>query len=184
MKYSPVCQAENSTDTWVACIIYYGLSLRIRFTENKGCTRNKITGYSTPVIKSSSHSSETGVPGRKDSSAVGNKRHYLTPQNISVKQHCPSPLSVCTVCVCVRACVRACVCACVFCIVTFAPLLMHVSFKLFLLITFSISMYIMCVILWLFSALSRRVGALQISITIIIKNCVPETTYYNATGDG
>ena len=33
-----------------------------------------------------------------------------------------------------------------------------------MLITFSISMYIMCVILCLFSALSRRVDALQISI--------------------
>ena len=30
-------------------------------------------------------------------------------------------------------------------------------------------MYIMCVILCLFSALSRRVGALQISIIIIIR---------------
>ena len=32
--------------------------------------------------------------------------------NISVRPHCPSLLSVCTVCVCVcvRACVRACVC--------------------------------------------------------------------------
>ena len=30
-------------------------------------------------------------------------------------------------------------------------------------------MYIMCVILCLFSALSRRVGALRISISIIIK---------------
>ena len=37
---------------------------------------------------------------------------------------------------------------------------------LFVWITFSISMYIMCVCL--FSALSRRVGALQISIIIII----------------
>ena len=35
-----------------------------------------------------------------------------------------------------------------------------------LLMTFSISMYIMCVILCLFSALSRGVGALQISIII------------------
>ena len=43
-----------------------------------------------------------------------------------------------------------------------------------LLITFSISMYIMCVTLRLFSALSRGVGALQIPITfiIIIKNCL------------
>ena len=40
-------------------------------------------------------------------------------------------------------------------------------------ITFSISMYIMCVCL--FSALSRRVGALQISIIIIICQC---TTAY------
>ena len=48
-------------------------------------------------------------------------------------------------------------------------------FFLFLfLITFSISMYIMCV--RLFSALSRRVGALQISIIIIIRDLdqVPE----------
>ena len=38
---------------------------------------------------------------------------------------------------------------------------------LFLGITFPISMYIMCVCL--FSALSRRVGTLQISIIIVIK---------------
>ena len=38
-----------------------------------------------------------------------------------------------------------------------------------MLITSSISMYIMCVILCLFSALSCRVGALQISIIIIVK---------------
>ena len=44
------------------------------------------------------------------------------------------------------------------------PLLM----SSFLLITFPISMYIMCVILCLFNALSLRVGALQISIIIII----------------
>ena len=47
-----------------------------------------------------------------------NSRHFSS-QNMSFKQHCPSPLSVCTVCVCVcvcvcvRACVRACVSACV-----------------------------------------------------------------------
>ena len=47
-----------------------------------------------------------------------NSRHFFS-QNISVKPHCPSLLSVCTVCVCVcvcvcvRACVRACVCVCV-----------------------------------------------------------------------
>ena len=35
-----------------------------------------------------------------------------------------------------------------------------------LLIIFSISVYIMCVILCYFSALSRRVGALEISIII------------------
>ena len=51
-----------------------------------------------------------------------NSRHFSS-QNISVKPHYPSILSVCTVyvcvCVCVRArarvraCVRACVCVCV-----------------------------------------------------------------------
>ena len=43
---------------------------------------------------------------------------------------------------------------------------LSVPFFFFFWITFSISMYIMCVCL--FSALSRRVGALQISIIIII----------------
>ena len=41
-------------------------------------------------------------------------------------------------------------------------------FDFLLLITFSIPMYIMCVILCLFIALSHRVGALQISIIIKI----------------
>ena len=41
-----------------------------------------------------------------------NSRHFSS-QNISAKQHChcPSPLSVCTICVCVRVCV--CVTLCV-----------------------------------------------------------------------
>ena len=39
---------------------------------------------------------------------------------------------------------------------------------IFIVDNISISMYIMCVILCLFSALRRRVGALQISIIIII----------------
>ena len=41
-----------------------------------------------------------------------NSRHNFSSQNISVKQHYPSPLSVCTVCVCVCVCVCACVRAC------------------------------------------------------------------------
>ena len=36
------------------------------------------------------------------------------------------------------------------------------------LITLSVSMYIMCVILCLFIALSRKVGALRVSIIIIV----------------
>ena len=91
-------------------------------------------------------------------------RHFSS-QNISVKPHCPSLPSVCTVCVrvcaCACACVRACVCVCIFCIImlehlSIYPLFSSSSF----LITFSISIYIMCVCL--FSALGRRVGALQI----------------------
>ena len=46
------------------------------------------------------------------------------------------------------------------------------TFFIFWGIIFSISMYIMCVCL--FSALSRRVGALQISIIIIIINSFSE----------
>ena len=41
-----------------------------------------------------------------------NSRHFSS-QNISVKQNCPSPLSVCTVCACVCMCVCVCVCECV-----------------------------------------------------------------------
>ena len=103
-----------------------------------------------------------------------NSRHFSS-QNISVKPHCPSLPSVCTVCVrvcacaCVRACVRACVhvCVCIFCIIMLEHLSIYLLFSSSsFLITFSISMYIMCVCL--FSALGRRVGALQISIIIII----------------
>ena len=42
-----------------------------------------------------------------------NSRHFFS-QNISVKPHCPSLLSVCTVCVYVCVCV--CVCVCVVCV--------------------------------------------------------------------
>ena len=69
--------------------------------------------------------------------------------------------------VCVRACVCVCVCVCIFCII----MLEHLSiYTYFFLKAFSVSMYIMCVCL--FSALSRRVGALQISIIIIIRPSV------------
>ena len=69
-------------------------------------------------------------------------------------------------------CVCVCVCMCIFCIVTLELLstlcVSFFKFHLLLLITFSISMYVMCVTLCLFSVLSRRVGALQISIIIIM----------------
>ena len=86
------------------------------------------------------------------------------------------------VCVCVRACVRACVCVCVCvccisCVVTLELLsTLHVlaffkfyifNKKFFIADNIFILMYIMCVILCLFSGLSRRVGALQISVIII-----------------
>ena len=73
---------------------------------------------------------------------------YFSSQNISAKQHCPSPLSVCTVYVCV------CVCVCIFCVVTLESLsTLFVSccffffFFMYISITdnISISMYIMCV---------------------------------------
>ena len=79
-------------------------------------------------------------------------RHFSS-QNILVKPHCPSLLSVCAVCVCI------------FRLVMLEPL--SVSFLFcFGGITFSISVYIMCVCL--FSALSRRVGALHIAMIIVI----------------
>ena len=96
-----------------------------------------------------------------------NSRHFSS-QNISGKRHCPSPLSVYTVCVCVCVCVWVCVraraCVCVHLLHSCAWTLVdvYIMCQLFvkLLITFSILMYIMCVILCLFIALSRRVGTL------------------------
>ena len=87
--------------------------------------------------------------------------------------HCPSLLSVCTVCVC--ACVR------IFCIIMIEHLSIYTSFFW---ITFSISMYVMCV--YLFSALSHRVRALQISIIIIILRLVgtPDTCKMEGMGGG
>ena len=84
-------------------------------------------------------------------------------------------------CACGRACVLVCVCVCVsmcvriFCIVMLEPLLMstlclHYVY-IFLLIAdniFHLDIYVMCVILCMFSALSLRVGALQLQSIIII----------------
>ena len=70
----------------------------------------------------------------------------------------------------VGACVRAC--ARVHPLHSYARTVVDVyimcSLFVKLLITFSILIYLMCVTLCLISALSRRVGALQISIIIII----------------
>ena len=66
-------------------------------------------------------------------------------------------------CVCVHACV------CAHLLHNYAWTLVDIYILIFS-ITFFISMYIMCVCL--FSALSRRVGALQISIIIIILHCI------------
>ena len=94
-----------------------------------------------------------------------NSRHFSS-QNILVKPHCPSLLSVCTVhCPSLLSVCTVCVCvrACIFCIVMLEPLSINIWGGGG--ITFSISMYIMYVCL--FSALSRMVGTLQISIIII-----------------
>ena len=57
--------------------------------------------------------------------STANSRHFSS-QNISVKQHCPSPLSVCTVCVCacMRVCEHACMRVCILHIVMLQHLLM------------------------------------------------------------
>ena len=80
-----------------------------------------------------------------------NSRHFSS-QNISVKPHCPSLPSVCTVCVCV----------CVHRLHNYAWTFVDIYTYLFIWITFSFWLYIRCVCL--FSAFSRRVGDLQISI--------------------
>ena len=66
-----------------------------------------------------------------------NSSHFSS-HSTSVKPHCPSLLSICTVCVCVCVCVCLCVCVCVcvcmcvcvFCIVMLEPL--SISFFSFL----------------------------------------------------
>ena len=77
-----------------------------------------------------------------------------------------------------------CLCVCIFCIVTLEPLSTCVRFFSFLICILtaddiSILLYIMCVMLRLFSALSRRVGALQISIIIIIIKYQPLCLFYH-----
>ena len=82
-----------------------------------------------------------------------NSRHFSS-QNISVRPHCPSLPSVCTVCVCVCVCVCACVCVCV-CVHllhNYAWTLVDIYIIIFW-IKFSILMYIMCVFI-MFSTLS------------------------------
>ena len=93
--------------------------------------------------------------------------------DISVKPRCPSLPSVCTVCVCARMYAHVCVCVSIFCIIMLQHFSIHTFFIFF--ITFSILMYIMCVCL--FSTLSRRVGALQISIIIIIESNLRDGRY-------
>ena len=98
-----------------------------------------------------------------------NSRHFSS-QNISAM-----PISLYSVCVCVCVCVRARI-FCInvlYCKAFRALSTLCVSFFFFLFSYIfliadkkSISMYIICVILCLFSTLSRRVGALQISIII------------------
>ena len=80
-------------------------------------------------------------------------------------------------CVCVCVCERerervcVCVCVCIFCIVEpLSTLCVSVSIFLFYFTTDNISILMYIMYVCLFSALSRRVGALQISIIIIRKN--------------
>ena len=98
-----------------------------------------------------------------------NWRHFSS-QNISAKQRCPSPLSVCTVCVlcvCVHVCVH----------LLHSYTWTHVNIMCWLSIIFictflfadniSMSMYIMCVILWLFSALSCMVALYKFPLLLL-----------------
>ena len=85
-----------------------------------------------------------------------NSRHFSS-QNISVKSHCPSLLSVCySVCACVRACVRACVCVCV-CII----MLEHLSIysyisSSFLDNIFHLDVHYVCMLVQRFEPQGRR----------------------------
>ena len=81
-------------------------------------------------------------------------------------------------CVCVCVCVCVCIlhicyrinpCCCAHYVLAFIKLLL----------TFSNSMYFVCVIFCLFNALSRGVGALQISIIIFVLVWQSNYTHYN-----
>ena len=87
-------------------------------------------------------------------------RHFSS-QNISVKPHCPSLPSVCTVyvcvCVCVCVCARthACVCVCIFCIIMLQHLSIYTFFFFFIDI-FHLDVHYVCMLVQCFEPHGRR----------------------------
>ena len=141
--------------------------------RNAKCDRH-VTGHNKTLWKVSAQMPFTEQPN--NFSFYTNQRSSWQSRN---SLYVWKPINYRSVqCVCVRACVRArvsaCVraCVCIFHIVVFEHFLcLHYELAFVkLLITVSISMNSMCVLLCLFSALSRRVGALQISIILLLSH--------------
>ena len=57
-----------------------------------------------------------------------NPRHFSSQNIFTAKQHCPSPLSVSTMCVCMRACMCVCVSECTSFAVTLEHYTLCISF--------------------------------------------------------
>ena len=135
--------------------------LMLQLCEENNNNQQRISHTLAPTSGTISPETSGTLPLSLPSKA--NSRHFSS-QNVSVKQHCPS---VCTV-------YSTCVSVCIFCIVTLEPLsTLCVSSFIYIYILFyfiadniSISMYSMCVILWLLAP-SCRAGALHISFIIM-----------------
>ena len=90
-----------------------------------------------------------------------NSRHFSS-QNISVKPHCPSLPSVCTVYVCVRACVRAymcvraCVCVHVHLLHNYAWTLVDIYILLLFDNIFHLDVHYVCMLVQCFEPQGRR----------------------------
>ena len=83
--YTPSCSLRSSSDTCTSTAKHMVFSLSVHTSE---IIFPKISG--TLLLS---------FPSK------ANSRQFSSP-NISVKQHCPSPLSVCTMCVCMFVCVH------------------------------------------------------------------------------
>ena len=125
IKYKTACMCYNAI--FLSCYTFTILPALSTLHLTHACSKSNAS-TAKPMAFTLSHTlaptSGTNFPKTSGTLLLSvpskvNSRHFSS-QNISVKPHCPSLLSVCTVCVCVCVCVcvraythvHACVCAC------------------------------------------------------------------------